>query len=183
MPWIGFVLVLLLSLVPTAAEPAEETRQFTRTGSVGSESDVEVYLLEGTYRHEIVSDCTVAASVFPGNRDPAVRLQDVLQADLLTRDAVRAEGTFTIEVAGWAIVQAGTGPACQWSYAVTGAFLPVGEEPPPPRSPDDLGSAVGAAIVLALLVALVVGVARTRRRGPDQNEEHVVKVWVAPPPE
>lgn len=183
MPWIGFVLALLLSLVPIAAEPAEETRQFTRTGSVGAESDVEFYLLEGTYRHEITSDCTVAASVFPGNRDPMVLLQDVLQADLLTRDVVRAEGTFTISAAGWAIVQAGTGPECQWSYAVTGAFVPVGEEPPPPRSPDDLGSAVGAAIVLALLVVLIVGVARTRRRDPGQDDDHVVKVWVAPPPE
>jgi hypothetical protein len=183
MPWIGFVLTLLLSLGLVAAEPAEETRRYSRTGSIGSESDVEVYLLEGTYRHEISSTCTVAASLFPGNTDPAVELQDVLQADLITRDAARAQGTFTISIAGWAMLQAGTGPDCQWSYAVTGSFLPVGEEPPPPRSPDDLGSAVGGTIILALLVVLVVAIARTRRSEPEGDDERVVKVWVAPPPE
>jgi hypothetical protein len=183
MPWIGFVLTLLLSLGLLAAEPEEETRQYTRTGSVGSESDVEVYLLAGTYRHEITSRCRVAASLFPGDTEPPVPLQDVLQADLVTGDATRARGTFAISTAGWAMLQAGTGPDCQWSYVLTGSFLPVGEEPPPPRSPDDLGSAVGATIILALLVILVVVVARTRRDNEAQDDEHVVKVWVAPPPD
>ncbi len=181
MPWIGFLIVLTLSSGPLAAEPIDETRSYTRTGSIGSESDVEVYLLEGTYRHEVRSDCVVAASLFPGDREPAVLLQDVLQADLVTRDVAVDEGTFTINSAGWAMLQAGTGPDCQWSYAVTGTFLPVGEEPPPPRPPDDLGSAVGAGILLVLICGLVVVVARTRRRPHD--EEPVVKVWVAPPPE
>ena len=153
-----------------------------RTEGTGSESDVEVYLLEGTYRHDVRSDCVVAASLFPGDREPPVLLQDVLQADLVTREVAVDEGTFTISRAGWAMLQAGTGPDCQWSYSVTGAFLPVGEEPPPPRSPDDLGSAVGAGILLVVIASLVVVVARTRRR-PDVEKEPVVKVWVAPPPE
>ena len=183
MPSIALALTLLLTLGPLATEPAEETREYTRTGSVGSESDVELYLLEGTYRHELSSRCTVAASLFPGDSDPAVLLQDVLQADLVTGDVDGATGTFTISTAGWAMLQAGTGPDCQWSYAVTGSFLPVGDEPPPPRSPDDLGSAVGATIILVVLIALVVVVARTRRNPDEQDVERVVKVWVAPPPE
>ena len=179
-------LVFAIAVTPSAAAAAEaalETRSFMRTGSLGVDTDVEFYLLEGTYRHELVSACVVAASIFPSDREPPVPLRDVLQADLATRGNTASRGTVEITTAGWAHLQVGTGPECEWTYTITGEFLPVGEEPPPPRAPDDLGGALGAALVLILLLGVVVALARTRRAPNDEGSEAAVRVRVDRPPD
>ena len=165
---------------PVAAEPEGATRVFEGRGSVGIESEFEIYLLEGTYQHEIGSGCIAAASLFPAEREPAVRLGDVLQADLRTEGGPPDTGVVEISIAGWANLQIGTGPDCAWSYAITGAFYSEGDEPGPPRAPDELFSTWGpiVAAVVVLGGALVLA-ARSSRRSTDEPAD-APEVKVAP---
>lgn len=133
------VLCLALSAPAAAMAQEEQRRSFPGSGSVGSDSSIELYLLDAEYTHRLDADgsCDITAGVFPAHREPAVRVSEVLQADLavLRRGAtgrVGPEGGFTITEPGWATVQVGTGPDCAWTYEIAGPFLPVGREPRPP---------------------------------------------------
>ncbi len=172
--------VLLLAAGPTAAESSEETRVAEGTGSLSADTDVEFFLVEGTYRHELGSPCLAAASLFPADREPAAPLSDVLQADLQTAGGAPDVGSLTITAAGWVNLQVGTGPECDWSYAITGRFLPLGEEPPPPRAPDDLGGLWGVVILVAVAAILLAAVIRRGPRGALDREEDEPQVKVTP---
>jgi hypothetical protein len=180
-------LLLLSFLVPAAADSGSETREFSRKGSLDAGGGVELFLVEGTYRHELVSprpdrSCEVTAGLFPANREPTVPLRDVLQADLATTSGAPGDaGSFEVSGAGWAILQVGTGPDCEWEYRITGAFHPVGEEPGPPRPSDDLGG-LWSIVLLGVVIVAVAGL--VARRGPQRRaeEESDVKVRVAPAP-
>ncbi len=174
--------VMLWTLAPAAAQDTE-TRSFTGEGSRTAESDIELYLLEGVYQHRIRSqDCVVTVGLFPAEREPVVRLADVLQADLaigMAPGRVGPIGAFRISQPGWAVVQLGTGPDCSWTYEIVGRFLPPGREPGPPgvlAQPWVLWVAValGAIAVWRLL-------RRPRRRGVEEAGHQ--RVWVVDPDE
>lgn len=179
-PWaalLGGVVVLLLA-IPAMAQD-RDTQVFEGIGSAGSDSPLEVYLLEGTYEHRIAADaaCVLTAGVFPGERSPQVPLGDVLQADLALGGGGRAgpDGTFRVTADGWAGVQVGTGPDCRWTYSITGSFLPAGREPAAPgalRQPWILWIALGAA------VAIVVAAGRRRRGVPAAPGDEDVRVTI-----
>lgn len=175
----GVMLVVVLAAAP-AADPELDTREFTGEGSVGTGSQLELYLPPGEYRHELVSDCDVAASLFPAERLPQVRLGDVLQADLATAtDRQEDRGDLAIGVGGWANLQVGTGPECRWVYRITGAFVALGEEPPPPRAVDDVGGPWGIGVVALLVVVVLLAVRRSRgaaNAAGDPDEEPTVRI-------
>jgi hypothetical protein len=176
---VGLLLAGLgLTSVSAANDTEPGTRVFEGRGSVGIDSEFEIYLVEGTYQHEIGGGCVAAASLFPADREPAVRLGDVLQADLGTESGRPNEGVVEISVAGWANLQIGTGPDCSWSYAITGAFYPEGDEPAPPRAPDELVSTWGpiAAALVVLGAALVLAARSSRRSSGESDDEPEVKV-------
>ncbi len=182
----AMVAVLVVSALATIAAstaqtPMIETRPFTGVGSLGTDSPVEVYLLAGTYHHRLVgtTGCYTAASLFP-SRDPlGVPLADVLQADLSVGQRSRGEsetdpaGTVVISKAGWARLQVGTGPDCQWRYSITGRFLPRGDEPGP-QSPASLWWLQVAG--LAIVASLVILVLRRRSPGPVEKEEGPIRM-------
>jgi len=163
------------------AEASPETRSASGTGSRGMDTEFEFYLLAGTYEHEIVSECGIAASLFPAAREPAALLSDVLQADLATDGGRPNRGDLVMTAPGWVSLQVGTGPQCEWEYSISGAFLPLGSEPPPPRAADDLGELWSFGI--AVLIAGVLAVVLARRRRPDRRQDTTeAKVRVTPPP-
>jgi len=171
------VLVGMVWPVPASAQEVE-TRRFDGVGSRGIGSDVEFFLVEGTYRHTLegTSNCIITASVFPGPQQPAAVLSEVINADLAILDDV-ATDNFPITEQGWVNLQVGTGPECAWEYTVTGVFLPLGDEPKPPGSGLIGWWPVGlVAMGAALLIAGAV-----RRRPPAQG--HEPKVQVAEPPD
>jgi len=168
---------------PVAVDDIEETRTFDGTGSLGMATTVEVYLLEGSYRHELSSTCKAAASLFPADREPPVLLGDVLRADLVATGDAHDEGRVAISMPGWANLQIGTGPDCQWEYAISGVFVPLGSEPPPPRPDDDVGGLWGFGAIVLLVAAVVLVAGRSRRRGGVPATDEIVKVMVAPPPD
>lgn len=173
----GAMHALLLALVLMAAAPSEDTRVFEGTGSVGTESQHELYLLEGTYRHFLIGedDCYVAASVFPSRDELGVPLGDVLSADLAAGSArgnapIRTSGEVVITEPGWAHLEVGTGAGCAWRYVITGAFVPPGEEPIPPEQRNHWWLAGVAAAGVAALGALGW---RRRRQAPPRGEESI----------
>ncbi len=147
------VIAGLAVLLGAGGETVEvETRTFEGVGSVGIETPFEMYLPNGRFTHDIVSDsgCALTSGVFPADRQPAVPFQQVLQADLAVGVSGRAgpNGTFDVSEPGWANVQVGTGPDCAWTYRISGPFLPEGREPGPPgalRQPWVLWVAIAAA--------------------------------------
>jgi hypothetical protein len=170
-------LATLLAGLPAAH--AAETRMFEGRGSAGTNSSAEVYLLEGSYEHGIDVDagCVLTAGLFPAHREPAVLVGDVLPADLAVGAGGRAAsvGTFEITQPGWATVQIGTGPDCEWRYTVSGEFLPAGREPGPPGAlaqPWVLWLGVGAALVILL------GLRRQRRQPPAAADPEAPKVTI-----
>lgn len=173
--------VSLLGPLSSDDSVIREERSYAGTGSRGVDTDIEVYLIEGTYGHRLSAECDAAASLFPGRREPKVPLRDVLRADLETSGPSIDTGPFTISEPGWANLQVGTGPECAWEYSITGMFLPAGSEPPPPRSPDEVGGpwVLGVLVIVGLIT--VVGVVRSRRSPvvPARDEES--KVRVTPP--
>ena len=142
-----------------------------------------MFLLEGTYGHRLTAECDAAASLFPGLREPMVPLRDVLAADLTTSERSIDTGRFSISEAGWVNLQVGTAPECEWEYAVTGTFLPLGSEPPPARSPDDLGGIWGIGILVLVASGITVAVVRSRSRPAESFDDDAVKVWVTAPPD
>jgi len=162
-----------LAMAGASQAASIEIRTFTGAGSLGTDSTVEVYLLEGRYHHRLVgsAECYTTAGLFPA-RDPlGVALSDVLQADLSVgkrsygTTVTNPAGTVTISRAGWANLQVGTGPECEWVYTITGSFLPRRDEPlaPPQRGLWWVPVTGAAAAALALLAF--------RRRSLPQGEE------------
>lgn len=182
MPVVIAVFAVVMTVVGAfGVEASEETRSASGTGSRGLSTDVEFYVLAGTYVHDVVSDCEIAASLFPASREPAALLRDVLQADLATGDGRVDSGTLVMTAPGWINLQIGTGPQCAWEYSITGAFLPLGSEPSPPRAADDLGELWGFGVAMLIVGAVAVIVAR-RRRPSRRHDTEEVKVRVTPPP-
>ncbi len=182
---VAIVAVVVVSALATiAASTAQtssiETRPFTGVGSLGTDSPVEVYLLAGTYHHRLVgtTDCYTAASLFPSRDLLGVPLADVLQADLSVGQRSKGEsetnpaGTVVISEAGWARLQVGTGPDCEWRYSITGRFLPRGDEPGP-QSPASLWWLQVAG--LAIVASLVILVLRRRSPRPVKKEEGPIR--------
>ena len=125
---VGFLILL------TACSPAAErgTRTFEGSGSQGTDTSFQFYVVEGTYSHELSGGCLATAGLFPGDREPPVSLWDVLDADLAINPAnalAGPMGVFEIGQKGWTELQIGSGPDCEWTYQVTGDFLPAGGEP------------------------------------------------------
>ncbi len=175
------VLCLALSSPATAIAQEEQRRSFSGSGSVGSDSSIELYLLDAEYTHRLEADgsCDITAGVFPAHRQPAVRVSEVLQADLaVLRQGATAragpDGVFTITQPGWATVQVGTGPDCTWTYEIAGPFLPAGREPRPPgalEQPWVLWTLVFGG--LALLVGPFLRRRVTVRGGGDDGDGRV----------
>ena len=162
---------------PVAASAQEvDTRRFEGHGSRGVETDIEFFLVAGTYQHTLESNCRITAGIFPSLQQPAVLLSEVLDADLATLGS-SDEGQFPITQQGWANLQLGTGPDCTWEYTVTGAFLPLGDEPDPP-GPGFIGWWPLALVVAG--AALIIG--NSARRRPVEEEDEP-RVRVTQPPE
>lgn len=174
---IGALLVIAASAAPT---PEVETRIFEGAGSVGTDSTLELYLLEGTYHHRLASpsECFISASLFPSRGSQGVPLSDVLDADLSvgTRSGsgeTSPTGAIVISQAGWTNLQVGTGTDCEWTYSITGRFLPEGEEPVPPSERNQWWLIVAGVIAVAALVVLVL---RRRPPAPPTDGEDAIRV-------
>ena len=164
---------LLLIAAPT---PEVETRSFDGVGSIGTESTIEFYLLEGTYHHRLegAGDCFVTVSVFPARDPNGVPLGDMIHADLsVGRPGATPTGSVTVSRAGWAHIEAGTGSTCGWTYSITGFFLPEGEEPVPLSERNQWWLVAGGVLVVAALAAL----AWRRRPSKLPEEEPPIRVW------
>jgi hypothetical protein len=168
----------LIFAAAAAPTPEVETRTFTGIGSVGYSSTLELYLLEGTYRHRLTGStaCYTAASVFPARLPNGVPLSDVLSADLsvgTTKNSssrINPTGSMTISQAGWANLQVGTGTDCEWGYAITGQFLPEGEEPVPASERSQWWLPVSGLLVVVGLLALAW---RRRSAEPPADDEPI----------
>ncbi len=169
------IAVLVWLSAPATAQDVE-TRSFTGEGSRAADSDIELYLIEGAYQHRIRSrDCLVTVGIFPAQREPMVRLGDVLQADLAVGTPpgrVGPIGAFRITRPGWATVQLGTGPECGWTYEIVGRFLPPGREPGPPGVLTQPW-VLWVAVVLGAIVAWRLVRRPPRRRTDDAGPERV----------
>jgi hypothetical protein len=172
----------LVALAAGATQsPSVEVRAFDGSGSLGTDSPIEIYLLTGTYHHRLVgsTECYTTASVFP-SRDPhGVLLGDVLQADLSvgkrasSDTVINPAGTMIVSQPGWARLQVGTGLDCAWKYSITGPFLPEGDEPEPPSNRDmRWWQIAGIAVVVSLTVLAL------RRRSPKSSgdEEGPIRI-------
>lgn len=179
--WVNLGVAALLVLTAAAVDSgAVETRTFTGTGSRGVGSDVEFFIVGGTYEHRlrIADGCFATAGVFPSERLPRVKLGEVLSADLSadsTGSALRRtspSGSFAISTSGWATLQLGTGPDCSWTYSIRGRFLPPGDEPGPPRAPG-LQWWEGLLLVVGTLLVIGLVVRRGISAGEVDHEERV----------
>ncbi len=178
-------LVALLAIAAATAAPERDSRAFDGSGSLGTDSPIELYLLEETYHHRIVAinGCFITASLFPMRGKPGVPLSDVLQASDLSageRAAGAPEadpaGSFTVTGAGWVNLQVGTGTDCRWSYSITGLFLPEGEEPAPPSPWNQLWLVIAAVVAV---IAVSVLAARRKPSPPQLEEEPAIRVLEA----
>jgi len=171
-------LAALVLAVGAAAvqDPSVQTRTFTGTGSLGIDSPIEIYLIGGTYHHRLVgsTDCHTNAGLYPAREPDGVLLADVIRTDLsVGRPEADPARSLIISRPGWANLQVGTGRDCEWTYSITGSFLPEGDEPASPsdRSPWWLLLPVAAVMVSLLAIAL--------RRGsvtdPVANEESPIR--------
>ena len=184
----ALVVTLGLASVAAADGAAIETRAFSGEGSAGVESEVELYLPGGEYRHELQTSpgCFVTGGLFPAEREPRTKLGDVIRADLqvgegrVTGPQAESTGSFTITAPGWAVLQLGTGPECRWDYTITGAFVPAGDEPQAPLGEEPISVALPLVVGLLALVAVVAVAGRRRVRVVDPGEEPAVRVT---PPE
>ena len=164
----------LLTIAAAAPTPEVDTRGFEGAGSVGADTTLELYLLEGTYHHRLVGigDCHTTASVFPSRGEQGVPLADVIHADLsVGRRAggitlLKPSGSFEITRGGWANIQVGTGTECTWDYSITGLFLPEGEEPVPPTERSQWWLIIAGIAAIAGLGLLV-----WRKRPPPRADE------------
>jgi hypothetical protein len=165
---VGALLAIAASAEPS---PSVEVRSFTGSGSPGTDSPIEVYLLEANYHHRLIgsADCYTTASLFP-SRDPhGVLLGDVLQADLSAGRSATAvidpAGTVIISQPGWARLQVGTGRDCAWKYSITGPFVPEGDEPNESGERNMMWWQIaGIAVVVSLTVLAL------RKRSPKSGE-------------
>lgn len=184
--WWALIVIGAVASIAASDDTSMETRAFSGEGSAGVESEVELYLPGGEYRHELQAapDCFVTGGLFPAAREPRAKLGDVIRADLqvgegrVTGPQAESTGTFTISTPGWAVLQLGTGPECRWDYTITGAFVPEGDEPRAPLGQEPIGVALPLVVGLLALVAIVAVVGR--RRVPDVRDEPAVRVT---PPE
>lgn len=183
----ALIVILALASVAAADGAAVETRTFSGEGSAGVESEVELYLPGGEYRHALQAapDCFVTGGLFPAEREPRAKLSDVIRADLhvgegrVTGPRAEPEGSFIITTPGWVVLQLGTGPECRWDYTITGAFVPEGDEPRAPLGQEPIGLTLPLVVGLLAVVA-IVAVAR-RRRGQVSEVDDEPAVRVTPP--
>lgn len=171
---LGALVAISASAAPT---PQVETRTFAGAGSIGTDSTLELYLLEGTYHHRLVgsSGCYTAVSLFPARPPLGVPLSDVLPADVSVAGRAgtgeaNPTGTVVISQAGWANLQVGTGTDCEWTYSITGQFLPEGEEPVPPSERNQWWLPVAGVLAVVGLLALAW---RHRPSAPPTDDDPI----------
>ena len=154
------------------------TQVFEGSGSRDISSEVFVYLLEGTYRHRLMSSpgCAVSAGLAAGGIEPEAFWRDLMPADLSVGEPGGSlggpdpVGSFEVTRQGWAQLQVGTSADCSWTYSITGIFLPSGREP---GDPDRVALLEAWRNVLIALVAIVgvVLLARRRRSGSVRADD------------
>lgn len=177
-------------LVMGAGSEEVETRIFSGSGSRSVTSDVELFVVGGTYEHQLeTAGCFAAAGLFPAERLPRVKLREVLSADLSagTSESSLGQtmpfGTFTITAPGWATLQIGTGPECSWSYSIRGEFLPPGDEPGPPRAPGSLQRWEILLFVLGIASLAAFVARRGVSAGSDTSDADKIRTLPAAPEE